>query len=274
MLGGSGLSSSAAFEVLLVCILDGLYNDSIIDGVTRAKISQWVENEYFGKPSGLMDQSACSIGGLVGIDFKNADPKIEAYFFDFEARGFNVVVLATNSSHDDLTDEYASIPAEMKAVAAALGGKVLRQFEVQQLIEKLPEVREKTSDRAVMRALHYYDENERVKACYQAIEEGGNPGRFPAKHHFERRIQLEDAAKPLCRRQVRAEPGAGLRTVRADAQGAAAHGACMAAAFAGTILAFVPHLSSMHTFSRWTRCLAGRVHGAGIRPVGAKKVEL
>ena len=102
--------------------------------MTRAKISQWVENEYFGKPSGLMDQSACSIGGLVGIDFKNADPKIETYSFDFEARGFNVVVLATNSSHDDLTDEYASIPAEMKAVAAALGGKVLRQFKVQQLI--------------------------------------------------------------------------------------------------------------------------------------------
>ena len=121
VLSGSGLSSSAAFEVLLVCILDGLYNGSILDGVTRAKISQWVENNYFGKPSGLMDQSACSIGGLVGIDFKHADPKISAYSFDFEARGFSLVVLATRSSHDDLTDEYASIPREMKAVAEVLG---------------------------------------------------------------------------------------------------------------------------------------------------------
>ena len=273
VLGGSGLSSSAAFEVLLVCILDGLYNDSIIDGVTGAKISQWVENEYFGKPSGLMDQSACSIGGLVGIDFKNADPKIEAYSFDFEARGFNVVVLATNSSHDDLTDEYASIPAEMKAVAAALGGKVLRQFKVQQLIEKLPEVREKTSDRAVMRALHYYDENERVKACYQAIEEGNldaflqniilsGESSWKMLQNLYVGGKCEQSLALACALSERMLKGSGAWRV---------HGG----GFAGTILAFVPHYK-LDAYVQQMDAVFGK--GActvlGIRPVGAKKVEL
>lgn len=273
VLGGSGLSSSAAFEVLLVSILDGLYNGSIIDGVTRAKISQWVENVYFGKPSGLMDQSACSIGGLVGIDFKNSDPKIEEYNFDFEARGFHVVVLATRSSHDDLTDEYAAIPAEMKAVAAAMGGKVLRDFKAEQLLEHMAEVREKTSDRAVMRALHYYDENERVKAMYKALEAGDLDaflaGVIASGESSWKMLQNlyvgGSSAQSLalaCALSERILKGCGAWRV---------HGG----GFAGTILAFVPH-DKLNTYVEQMDAVFGQ--GActvlGIRPVGAKKVEL
>lgn len=271
--GGSGLSSSAAFEVLLVCILDGLYNGSILDGVTRAKISQWVENQYFGKPSGLMDQSACSIGGLVGIDFKTADPKIAAYSFDFAARGFSVVVLATNSSHDDLTDEYASIPAEMKAVAQAMGGRVLRDFKVDQLLARLPEIREKTSDRAVLRALHYYDENERVKAMYAAIESGDLDafldGVVRSGESSWKMLQnlyvggsTEQSLALACALSERLLRGCGAWRV---------HGG----GFAGTILAFVPHYK-LEAYVREMDAVFG--DGAccvlDIRPVGAKKVEL
>ena len=273
VLGGSGLSSSAAFEVLLVCILDGLYNGSILEGITRAKISQWVENVYFGKPSGLMDQSACSVGGLVGIDFKHADPKFEEFSFDFEARGFNVVVLATRSSHDDLTDEYASIPAEMKAVAQAMGGKVLRDFHAEDLIARMPEVREKTSDRAVMRALHYYDENERVKAIYKALEAGDLDaflaGVIESGESSWKQLQnlyvggsTAQSLALACALSERILKGCGAWRV---------HGG----GFAGTILAFVPHYK-LDAYVRQMDAVFG--DGActvlGIRPVGAKKVEL
>ncbi len=273
VLGGSGLSSSAAFEVLLVCILDGLYNGSILDGVTRAKISQWVENVYFGKPSGLMDQSACSIGGLVGIDFKNADPKIEAHAFDFEARGFNVVVLATRSSHDDLTDEYASIPAEMKAVAAAMGGKVLRDFKADELIARMAEVREKTSDRAVMRALHYYDENERVKATYKAVD-AGDLDAFLANII----ASGESSGKELQNLYVGGSTAQSLALACALSErilkgcgGWRVHGG----GFAGTILAFVPHYKLEQYVAEMNAVFGeGAATVLGIRPVGAKKVEL
>ena len=273
VLGGSGLSSSAAFEVLLVCILDGLYNGAVVDGVTRAKISQWVENVYFGKPSGLMDQSACSIGGLVGIDFKNADPKIEEYGFDFEAKGFNVVVLATRSSHDDLTDEYASIPAEMKAVAAAMGGKVLRDFKVDALLNNMAAIREKTSDRAVMRALHYYDENERVKAMYKAVAAGDLDaflaGIIASGESSWKMLQnlyvggsTAQSLALACTLSERELKGCGAWRV---------HGG----GFAGTILAFVPNDKLADYVAKMDAVFGeGACTVLGIRPVGAKKVEL
>lgn len=273
VLSGSGLSSSAAFEVLLVSILDGLYNGSILDGVTRAKISQWVENNYFGKPSGLMDQSACSIGGLVGIDFKHADPKIGSYSFDFAARGFSLVVLATNSSHDDLTDEYAAIPREMRAVAEALGGKVLRDVKVEQLLERLPEVRQKTSDRAVLRALHYYDENERVRAMYTALENGdldafldnvirSGESSWKLLQNLYVGGSTEQSLALACALSERMLRGSGAWRV---------HGG----GFAGTILAFVPHYKLASYVEKMNAVFgAGACTVLDIRPVGAKKVEL
>ena len=273
VLSGSGLSSSAAFEVLLVCILDGLYNGSILDGVTRAKISQWVENNYFGKPSGLMDQSACSIGGLVGIDFKHADPKIGSYSFDFAARGFSLVVLATNSSHDDLTDGYAAIPREMRAVAEALGGKVLRDVKVEQLLERLPEVRQKTSDRAVLRALHYYDENERVRAMYTALENGdldafldnvirSGESSWKLLQNLYVGGSTEQSLALACALSERMLRGSGAWRV---------HGG----GFAGTILAFVPHYKLAAYVEKMNAVFgAGACTVLDIRPVGAKKVEL
>lgn len=169
VLSGSGLSSSAAFEVLLCAIMDGLYNGSRMDPVERAKMCQIVENKFFGKPSGLMDQSACSVGGLISIDFEKAEPVFKTLSYDFDAHGMAVVVLATRSSHDDLTDEYASIPAEMKAVAAAFGKNVLREVDENAFYSRIGKLRAYVSDRAVMRAMHFFAENNRVAEQVQAL---------------------------------------------------------------------------------------------------------
>ncbi len=167
--GGSGLSSSAAYEVLLCEIWDALYNHNDMDPVLRAKISQNAENEYFGKPSGLMDQAACSIGGLVSIDFRN-DPVIRKLPFRFQSFGYNIIVVNTHSSHDDLTAEYAAIPAEMKAVAKFFGKYVLREVDPSQVWESIPELKKAVSDRAILRSIHYFEENERVEKLIRYLD--------------------------------------------------------------------------------------------------------
>ena len=167
---GSGLSSSAAFEVMTCAILDALYNDFVIDFKTRAKISQFAENVYFGKPSGLLDQMAASAGGLVYVDFKNEDPEVKSMAFDFAAHGYALVVVATGGSHADLTDDYAAIPAEMKQVAACLGEDVLRRVRREEFLQAIPELRGKVSDRALLRSLHFFDENDRVVRQVESLE--------------------------------------------------------------------------------------------------------
>ncbi|MGN0971037.1 MAG: galactokinase, partial [Aristaeellaceae bacterium] len=167
---GSGLSSSAAFEVMTCAILDALYNDFVIDFKTRAKISQYAENVYFGKPSGLLDQMASSAGGLVYVDFKNEDPEVKPMAFDFAAHGYALVVVATGGSHADLTDDYAAIPAEMKQVAACLGEDVLRRVRREEFLQAIPELRGKVSDRALLRSLHFFDENDRVVRQVESLE--------------------------------------------------------------------------------------------------------
>jgi galactokinase len=132
VLSGSGLSSSAAMEVLLCAMQDAMYNGFQMDPVLRAEISQYAENEYFGKPCGLMDQMACSVGGIVAIDFKCAEPKIEPMTVSFSDMGYAMVVVNSRGSHDDLTDEYASIREEMTAVASYFGEDVLRQVQKEQ----------------------------------------------------------------------------------------------------------------------------------------------
>ena len=157
---GSGLSSSAAFEVLVVTILSHLYNDDAIDPVTTAIISQYAENVYFGKPSGLLDQMASSVAGFTSIDFKEpTKPVIEKVDFDFNSCGYAVCVVDTGGNHTNLTGEYAAIPAEMKQVAKFFGKEFLRDVDKTEFYEKLGEVRKVTGDRAVLRAMHFFDDD-------------------------------------------------------------------------------------------------------------------
>lgn len=167
---GSGLSSSAAFEVMICAILDQLYNGFSIDFITRAKISQYAENVYFGKPSGLLDQMASSAGGLVTVDFRNDDPEVRAMNFDFAKYGYALVVVATGGSHADLTDDYAAIPAEMKQVAACFNEPYLRRIRPEEFYLELPKLRGKVNDRALMRAMHFFEEDERVVRQVSALD--------------------------------------------------------------------------------------------------------
>jgi len=162
---GSGLSSSASFEVLIGAIINELFNDGKMSAVENAIIGQWAENNYFGKPCGLMDQTACAVGGLITIDFKDpANPIVKEVDFDFVSTGFALVITDVGGGHDDAASqaEYASLPTEMKAVAAVLGAKVLREVTLEQIVENIPAIREKTGDRAILRAYHFQGDNQRV----------------------------------------------------------------------------------------------------------------
>lgn len=168
---GSGLSSSAAFENMVGTILSHLYNGGSVDEVAVAKISQYAENVFFGKPCGLMDQVACAVGGIVAIDFADPTaPVIEPLPFDMTAAGYHLCIVNTGGNHADLTDDYAAVPAEMKAVAAHLGQPVLRKVTTEQVIAAIPALRETVGDRAILRALHFLSENDRVAAQKAALE--------------------------------------------------------------------------------------------------------
>ncbi len=170
--GGSGLSSSAALEVMLTGVFDSLYNQFDMPYILRAQISQMAENRYFGKPSGLLDQMASAAGGLVTVDFRDNDkPEVEPLSYDFASRGYALVVVATGGSHANLTDQYAAIPAEMKQVAACFGKQVLRGVTTDQLTAGLAFLRQTVSDRAIMRAVHFILENDRVPEQVAALKE-------------------------------------------------------------------------------------------------------
>lgn len=168
---GSGLSSSASYEVLIGTIISHLYNKGKVDPIEIAKIGQYAENHYFGKPCGLMDQTACSVGGLITIDFENpSKPIVNKIDFDFLSTGFSLVITDTGGNHADLNEEYASLPLEMKSVASGLGKEVLRQVSLDKFVEALPGLREKTGDRALLRAFHFLGDNERVLRQVEALE--------------------------------------------------------------------------------------------------------
>lgn len=170
VLPGSGLSSSAAFEVLFGTILNELFYDKRLSAVEIAQIGQYAENVYFGKPCGLMDQMASSVGGLVYIDFENPEqPKIEKINFDLAKAGYALCIIDSGADHADLTDEYAAIPNELKEVCRFFGKDVLREIPEEEFLEKLPELRKQVSDRAILRAIHVYQENKRVKILASAL---------------------------------------------------------------------------------------------------------
>lgn len=172
VLNGAGLSSSASFEVLMGMILSGLYNDNKIDLVEISKVSQMAENKYFGKPCGLMDQCACAVGGLITIDFKDpSSPVVEAIPFDFNKYGYSLCIVDTKADHADLTDDYAAIPYEMKEAAGYFGKDVLRDVDENEFYENISKLREKVSDRAVLRAIHFFNENKRVEKIVQSLKD-------------------------------------------------------------------------------------------------------
>ena len=169
---GAGLSSSAAFETLMGTILSYLFNDGKISPIEIAMIGQFAENVYFGKPCGLMDQMACSVGSLAHINFQNPTaPFVERIEFDLDAQGYSLCITDTKGSHADLTAEYAAIPEEMKKAAACLGKEVLGQVSKKEILANLPGIREKAGDRAALRAIHYVCENERVQKEVAALRE-------------------------------------------------------------------------------------------------------
>ena len=236
---GSGLSSSAAFEVMLVAAFDALYNGWTIDPKLNARISQYAENMYFGKPSGLLDQSASAVGGLVTMDFAVSPAAVEAIGYDFGAKGYSVCVVSAGGEHGNLTNEYAAIPVEMKQVAHAMGVEVLGQVSKEQLWNALPMLKGKVSDRAILRAFHFVDETERVVEAVDALKKDD------LNAFFKTVIASGESSWKLLQNLYVAssdnqEMPLALEMSRRMLEGRGAwriHGG----GFAGTILAFVPN---------------------------------
>ena len=173
VLHGSGLSSSAAFEVLIGTICNELFFDRKLSPVEIAQVGQYAENVYFGKPCGLMDQTASSVGGMVFIDFENPDsPVVERIDFDFATAGHALCIIDSGADHADLTEEYAAIPGELKDVCTFFGKEVLRDIPEADFFAALPELRHRVPDRAILRAVHFYQENKRVQRQAQALRDG------------------------------------------------------------------------------------------------------
>lgn len=169
---GSGLSSSAAFEVVILCILDHLYNEGTLPPIEMAKMAQFAENVYFGKGSGLLDQLSCAYGGMIAIDFEDpSDPKVTPLPYDFSQSGYDMIITDVRSDHADLTADYDAIKNEMRVVAACFGKEYLREVSRNQFEEKLPQLKQTLSERALLRAIHFFNENERVDALQAALNQ-------------------------------------------------------------------------------------------------------
>ena len=235
---GSGLSSSAAFEVMLVAAFDALFNNWSIDPKLNARISQFAENVYFGKPSGLLDQSASAVGGLVAMDFAPAIADVEAINYDFGKKGYAVCVVSVGGEHGNLTDAYAAIPVEMKQVARCMGAELLEKITPEELEKALPKLKNKVSDRAILRAFHFVDETRRAAHAAQALKDDDLNAFFA-----DVIASGESSWKLLQNLHVEAsdnqEMPLALEMSRRMLEGRGAwriHGG----GFAGTILAFVP----------------------------------
>ena len=240
VLKGSGLSSSAAFEVLVVTVISHLFNGGSIDPITAAKISQYAENVYFGKPSGLLDQMASSVGGVTAMDFADPSaPVVEKVTFDLASYGHALCVVDTGGNHADLTGEYAAIPQEMKAVAQFFGKEFLRQVDEAAFYEQLPQVRKAAGDRAVLRAMHFFDDDRLAYEEAQALKAGDFPGflrkvRASGQSSLQR---LQNVFAPQAPQEQGITLALSLSQRLLGEQGACrVHGG----GFAGTIQAYVP----------------------------------
>lgn len=274
VLKGSGISSSAAFEVLIGTILSHLYNDGNVSAVKVARIAQYAENRFFGKPSGLLDQMASSVGGFITIDFKDtANPVIESISYDFASSGYSLCVVDTKGNHADLTPEYAAIPQEMKSVAEYFGKKELRDIDKTQVMENSADIRAKLGDRAFLRAMHFFDENVRVEREAAALK-AGNINEF-FKNVNESGNSSYKYLQNIYAPKNPAEQGlsVGLYAAENVLEG---RGACRVhgGGFAGTIQAFVPN-DKLDAFTDTMEKLFGKgsCHKLYIRPCGGVKVK-
>ena len=266
---GSGVSSSAAFEVLIGVILNDCFMTKKVSPIEIAQIGQWAENVYFGKPCGLMDQMASSVGNIITIDFADpAHPDVEPVQVDFSKAGLALCILDSCADHADLTDEYAAVPAECRAVAAVCGGEVLRDVPFDTFLAKLPECRRQCGDRAVLRAFHFYADNDRVAQQVAALR-GGD---------FDAFLQLVtasgDSSWEYLQNVIPAgykehqEMGVTIAAAKHYLQGKGAvrvHGG----GFAGTAQAFVP-VDMLADFKAHMEAILGegRCHVLSIRPEG------
>ena len=241
VLPGSGLSSSAAFEVLIGRILNGLFADNAVSAIEIAQIGQYAENVYYGKPSGLMDQMASSVGGLVFIDF--SDPKmpvVEKVDYDFAHSGYTLCTIDAGADHVDLTDEYAAIPAEMKQVAKFFGKEVLREVDEKEFYKEIAELRKETGDRAVLRAIHYFEENARTLAQRDALQ-AGQFDAFAALVLESGRASFALCQNVYCSTDVRHQGlSVALALSQSILQGSTGAWRMQGGGFAGTIQAYVP----------------------------------
>ena len=271
--GGSGLSSSAALEIMLTGVLDGLYNDFSMPFRERAQIGKRAENVYFGKPSGLLDQMASAAGGLVTVDFADEQaPRVEALQYDFAAKGYALVVVGTGGSHADLTDHYAAIPKEMKQVASFFGKPLLRGVTEQELLRGAGPLRQRFGDRAVMRAFHFVQEDNRVPEQVKALRED-------RMEDFLRLIIESGRSSYMYLQNVYApggDQGLSLALCLAETllKGKGAwrvHGG----GFAGTTLNFVPAAEVEGFVAEMEAAFGpGACHVLNIRPVGADMIRL
>ncbi|MFC2098923.1 galactokinase [Bacteroidota bacterium] len=271
VLPGSGLSSSASIEVLIGNIFSALFNNDGIKPEVLALTGQYAENNFFGKPCGLMDQVACAMGGIVTIDFKDPqEPVIKKVDFDFDAQEYSLVVVDTGGTHADLTDDYASVPVEMKSVAQALGGNVVRDLTLDDLITGMQKLRGKTGDRALLRALHFIGDNERVVEQVQSLE----------NNDFNRFLQLvNDSGNSSYKRLQNIystknvkEQGVALTLALSEIYlGEINAGACRVhgGGFAGTIQVFLPN-DAVQKYSDYIESVMGKgsVHVLKIRSLG------
>lgn len=241
VLKGSGLSSSAAYEVMCCNILSNLYNGGKTDALAMAGTGQFAESEYYGKPCGSMDQTACAVGGFIGIDFQTPEiPCIEKVNFNLVDSGYTLCVVNTAGSHAGMNEDYAAVQYEMKSVAAFLGHSVLRECNENDFYTRLPEIRKSLGDRAVLRSIHFFEENKRVEKEIRALKESKIDA-FLAYVNQSGRSSMEFLQNGYSLKNYR-EQGLCLALALSE-RILAGRGACRVhgGGFAGTIQAFVPN---------------------------------
>ena len=273
VMGGSGLSSSAAFEVLLGSVLSYMFNDGKISPVEIAKVAQYSENVFFGKPCGLLDQMASSVGTFVTIDFKSVkDPVIKKIDFDFSKSGHSLCIVDTHGNHSDLTDDYAAVRTEMESVAQALGKNVLREVSYEEFFAALPELTGRVNDRAILRAIHFFNENKRVEKAVECLENNDFEGFKQVIIDSGRSSFMlnQNVYTPKNPTEQKLSLALAISKQLLDGKGAwRVHGG----GFAGTIQAFVPN-DMLDTYKKTIEGVFGEgsCHVLIIRPVGGTQV--
>lgn len=274
VLPGSGLSSSAAFEVLLGTIFNELFFDKSLSPAEVARIGQYAENVYFGKPCGLMDQMASAVGGMVFIDFEYpACPVVERIDFDLAAAGYALCIIDTGADHADLTAEYAAIPGEMREICQYFGKDVLRQIPKMEFFAALPQLRGRVPDRAILRAIHFYHENERAQQQAEALRAGDVDAFLALVRRSGRSswMYLQNITPAGAVEQQAVAVALALCEELLDGRGACrVHGG----GFAGTVQAFVP-MDLLEHFRAGVEAVlgAGKCHVLSVRSAGGVRVK-